>query len=235
MKETWDTLTNEDLCIEYQQTHSNDLYEYFLSRNIGLIMDYLGPIIQKHPDQKEELVQECKIAMWEAMNKFNPEKEVKFTTYCHYFFKKNIWHHWHRLYAVHIPINLMTHIDEVKEKIPYAVFDFDSLDRSVNLNEEGSGHEIALEELVAADQPSPEDIAIQKDELDYILKLARNNLNGRALSVLILRYGLDGNQPMTLQQIGDIYHVTRERIRQVLEKALNKLKEVYLTAKQDDN
>lgn len=233
MKETWDAQTNEDLCIEYQETHSDELYEYFLSRNIGLIMDYLSPIIRKHPDQKEELVQTCKVAMWEAMCNFKLEKEVKFTTYVYYFFKKNVWHYWHSQYSVHIPINLMGKINEVKEKMPYVVFDSDSLDKTICFGDEGR-NEFTLDELVAADQPSPEDIAIQNDNLEYLLKLAREHLTPRSLNLLILRYGLDGGEPKTLQEIGNMYHVTRERIRQVLDKALEKLKIIYLKEKLDE-
>ena len=39
-----------------------------------------------------------------------------------------------------------------------------------------------------------------------------------------MRYGLDGNEPMTLQQVGDYYMVSRERIRQIEHKALRRLR-----------
>lgn len=226
MKETWDAQTNEALCIEYQETKSDTLYEYFLSRNIGLIMDYLGPIIRKHPDQKEELVQTCKVAMWEAMNKYNPEKEVKFTTYCHYFFKKNVWHHWHSQYSVHLPINLMTKLDEVREKVPYAVLDFESLDKPISAGDD-SGAETTLEEFIAADQPSPEEVAIEHNRAEQLLKIL-DKLSPRESKCLQMYYGLNGYAPHTLQQIGNVYNVSRECIRQVLEKALKKVKRYYL-------
>jgi len=41
--------------------------------------------------------------------------------------------------------------------------------------------------------------------------------------VITLRFGLDGNQPHTLEEVGQMFHVTRERIRQIEAKALRKL------------
>ena len=40
---------------------------------------------------------------------------------------------------------------------------------------------------------------------------------------ITLRFGLDGNQPHTLEEVGQMFHVTRERIRQIEAKALRKL------------
>jgi len=42
--------------------------------------------------------------------------------------------------------------------------------------------------------------------------------------VIMLRFGLDGDDPQTLERIGKIFGVTRERIRQIEQKALNKLR-----------
>ena len=221
MKETWENLSNEELCIEYQKTNSNELFEYFMSRNIGLVMDYANRIAIKHPDQKEELVQVCKIALWEAMKKYSPDKECKFTTYCHYYFKKGIWHHWHSQYSVHLPINLLNKLDEVKEKVPNAVLEFDSLDRTITSSEDSG--ETTLEELVAADQPSPEDIAMQNDTKNKLLEVI-NKLSPREVKCVQMYYGLNGYEPHTLQMIGDVYNVTRERIRQIEAKALRKLR-----------
>jgi len=44
--------------------------------------------------------------------------------------------------------------------------------------------------------------------------------------VIILRYGLDGEEPQTLESIGKVFGVTRERIRQIEQKAINKLRRI---------
>lgn len=68
-------------------------------------------------------------------------------------------------------------------------------------------------------------------ELDYIAEgneILRNclikYLTPREADIIRLRYGLDTNIPLTLEQIGKIYKITRERIRQIEQIAMNKLK-----------
>lgn len=51
-----------------------------------------------------------------------------------------------------------------------------------------------------------------------------DKFSGREAEILIMHYGLDGNEPMTLEEIGKKYGVTRERIRQVKAKAIRRLK-----------
>ncbi len=59
-----------------------------------------------------------------------------------------------------------------------------------------------------------------KEELYSILK----DLNDREEKVIRLRYGLDDNCPKTLEEVGKIFNVTRERFRQIEAKALKKLR-----------
>ena len=50
-------------------------------------------------------------------------------------------------------------------------------------------------------------------------------LNEREVGVLVLRYGLDGNKPLTLEEVGLRYNLTRERIRQIESRVLKKLRD----------
>ena len=72
-------------------------------------------------------------------------------------------------------------------------------------------------------QLSPVDSAskqLLKDHLEEVL----GSLSDREAKVLRLRFGLDGNKQMTLEEVGKVFGVTRERIRQIEAKALRKLK-----------
>ena len=72
-------------------------------------------------------------------------------------------------------------------------------------------------------QLSPVDEAskqLLKDHLDEVL----STLSDREARVLKLRFGLEGNKQMTLEEVGKVFGVTRERIRQIEAKALRKLK-----------
>lgn len=59
-----------------------------------------------------------------------------------------------------------------------------------------------------------------KDEINHIL----NTLTHRESKILKLYFGLDGEKPHTLEEVGAIFKVTRERVRQIKEKALKKLR-----------
>jgi RNA polymerase primary sigma factor len=69
----------------------------------------------------------------------------------------------------------------------------------------------------------PEDNVMEeslREEISYIL----NTLSYRESKILKLYFGLDGEKPHTLEEVGVIFKVTRERIRQIKEKALKKLR-----------
>jgi RNA polymerase primary sigma factor len=72
-------------------------------------------------------------------------------------------------------------------------------------------------------QPSPYDTAskqLLKENIDEVLE----SLSDREAKVLKMRFGLGGSRPMTLEEVGREFGVTRERIRQIEAKALRKLK-----------
>ncbi|MBU0998322.1 RNA polymerase sigma factor RpoD [Patescibacteria group bacterium] len=72
-------------------------------------------------------------------------------------------------------------------------------------------------QLSPVDQASKQ---LLKDHLDEVLA----TLSDREAKVLKLRFGLEGNKQMTLEEVGKVFGVTRERIRQIEAKALRKLK-----------
>lgn len=71
--------------------------------------------------------------------------------------------------------------------------------------------------LSPVDQASKQ---LLKDHLDEVL----STLSDREAKVLKLRFGLEGTKPLTLEEVGKVFGVTRERIRQIEAKALRKLK-----------
>jgi RNA polymerase primary sigma factor len=70
--------------------------------------------------------------------------------------------------------------------------------------------------------PEPERKVTDREDLGYILKLL-DSIDQRDARVLRLRFGLEGQEPLTLKQIGETVGLTRERVRQIAEEALKKL------------
>lgn len=73
------------------------------------------------------------------------------------------------------------------------------------------------------ESPSPEEIAVA-DELREKLSEVMKELQEREARVLKLRFGWDGNGPRTLEEIGKMFGVSRERVRQIEKQALDKLR-----------
>jgi RNA polymerase primary sigma factor len=62
------------------------------------------------------------------------------------------------------------------------------------------------------------------DSLRQEIERSLNGLAGREADVIRLYFGLGGNQPHTLEEIGQKFDLTRERVRQIKEKAIRRLK-----------
>jgi RNA polymerase primary sigma factor len=96
-----------------------------------------------------------------------------------------------------------------------------SLDQPV-----GEDEDATLGDFVSGDEPLPEDkvaVALRDEALGTALAA----LTEREKQVIVLRYGLSGGDPMTLEHIGRTLDLTRERVRQLELQALNRLAEMH--------
>ena len=94
-----------------------------------------------------------------------------------------------------------------------------SLEKPVGDEDESEfGHFLADESEPLPDEAA--EVALRRDALRSIL----GALSPRERQVLELRYGLDGRQPRTLDEVGRAFNVTRERIRQIEHQSLKKLR-----------
>jgi RNA polymerase primary sigma factor len=84
--------------------------------------------------------------------------------------------------------------------------------------------ELTINDLVAdTNNPSPDEQVCSNDQLRE-LTLQLGQIDERAAKILKLRYGLDGEDPMTLKEIGQRIGLTRERVRQIEHESLAKLR-----------
>jgi RNA polymerase primary sigma factor len=89
------------------------------------------------------------------------------------------------------------------------------------LDDEEQGH--SINEILTDDKTVTPDASLAlKDDLRQVMELL-SKMEKREASVLRLRYGLTGEEPMTLKDIGDRLKLTRERVRQIEVEALKKL------------
>ncbi len=94
----------------------------------------------------------------------------------------------------------------------------------------GGDEELTIEGVVAdTHNPGPDESVCGSDDLRQLSELL-DQIDDRAARILKLRYGLEGQDPMTLKQIGAHIGLTRERVRQIEHEALRKLRDVMLVA-----
>jgi RNA polymerase primary sigma factor len=90
----------------------------------------------------------------------------------------------------------------------------------------GAGDDTRLLDYLAdEDSASPDDQTIEKALVDAVAE-SLASLKERESKILRMYFGLDGDEPMTLEEIGARMGITRERVRQIKEKALSRLRHV---------
>ncbi|MBN1997694.1 RNA polymerase sigma factor RpoD/SigA [candidate division KSB1 bacterium] len=115
--------------------------------------------------------------------------------------------------AAELKITQAEVIDTLRNSATYL-----SLDAPFN-NEEDN----RLIDVLENKELPPPDMNLQDESLKIEIKRALSSLDKREAEVLRLYFGIDQENPMTLEEIGEKFHLTRERVRQIKEKALRRL------------
>lgn len=95
-----------------------------------------------------------------------------------------------------------------------------SMDAPLTFGEDGNMYDV----LLSTDSPSP-DKGLITESLRREIERALSTLTYREASIIKLYYGLNGKNPNTLEEIGEAFNLTRERVRQIKEKAIKRLKQ----------
>lgn len=100
----------------------------------------------------------------------------------------------------------------------------DVLSLNITVSNPEDNQQTELGDMVPDDGPGPEEIAIAGSRRDLILELI-HTLPPREQKIILMRFGFDDGVDKTLNEVGQKFGVTRERIRQIEAKALTRLKD----------
>jgi RNA polymerase primary sigma factor len=86
------------------------------------------------------------------------------------------------------------------------------------------GEENGLLDVLENETEATPDACLMEDSLQKDIKRSLSKLSDKEADIISLYFGLNGEHPMTLDEIGEMFEITRERVRQIKEKGINRLR-----------
>jgi len=223
--------------------------EQMITANLRLVVkiahDYEGlglPLL--------DLINEGNIGLMKGVERFNPKKGAKLSTYAAWWIKQSIMRALaNQSKTIRLPVHVVdkvAHIRKAEVKLREA-FDREPTDqevadhlginpRRIQQYRNASKAPVSLDAPIGTDEPTRiSDVVADPNAAAPFDRLVRENdsqlvqevlatLTPRENTILAMRFGLDDGTPKTLEEIGEKLGVTRERIRQIQEEALQKMR-----------
>ena len=197
-----------------------------------------------------DIIEEGNIGLIKAVEKYNHKKGFRFSTYASWWIRQSIEraiinqgklirlpvHVVERVnhYLAHLEdlvqeLGREPEIGEISKKMKLQEEDVDriqqllrktySLDSPISANKETSLRDVIEDTSQVSPINKAEGVRRREDILEWMTQLKDNERQ-----VIILRFGLEGDEPHTLEEIGKLFGLTRERVRQIESTALRKLR-----------
>lgn len=200
-----------------------------------------------------DLINEGNVGLMKAAKRFDETKGFKFISYAVWWIRQSILQaivEYSRI--VRLPLNKVGSYNKVNEAYLAFIQEFEREPTNEELAElldmspkevsnmlKGGGRHLSVDaplsgedgdstmlDVLPDDDMSP-DMNLMEQSLKEEVQQGLSILSPREVEVLSAYYGLNGHKPLTLEEIGELYGLTRERVRQIKERAIRRLRKAY--------
>ena len=244
-------LTQEEEYLLAQKVASGDsaAADELTVRNLRLVVSVARKFVGRGLDF-EDLIQEGNLGLMKAVSKYDCTKGFRFSTYATWWIRQGVT----RAIAdsgrtIRVPVHMVETINKLLSVSKQLTMDLQHEPSDTELAEAlgwpldkvkdirkysqvpvslsapvGDEDESAFGDFIQDKGAADPEEAAEKKALNEAIHTVLDTLTERERKVIILRYGLFGERPHTLEEVGTEFGVTRERIRQIEAKAIRKLR-----------
>lgn len=230
----------------------NGAREQMITANLRLVVSVAKDFLNRGLPFMD-LIAEGNVGLMRAVEKFDPEQGNRFSTYGVHWIKQSIRRALvNSSKTVRIPSYMVELISQFKQKSAELTMrgngktpDTQVIAKEIGLTDDqlemmrsalntttqstdfrSADGEASLTDLIAdSNSPDPAQQAMTANEASMLEEMLKA-VTEREAKILRMRYGIDTDQPMTLSEIGEKMNLTRERIRQIENKALHTMHEI---------